>query len=632
VSEILSAWVRGGGEPRLPVSTGGKVGLAVQLLLPKDGSLDKTVSELLRKLHSEKIVLRTVTCLAPAEAVSAKGVPQPLPEDLSPRLVKMGLVRPEARKGSPPCTPEEVAWRDLILGYNASIRYHGGTRVPIDRRLEPRSAAPQRKVAERASSEIAKLREELAKKEEQNAAVLSALAAAMTRIGNAVVDLKKADEEQSVVEPAVVAQGLAQALEDTDTAVAAAYVQSDKGSSTTEIVPYEDHEDLMRDGFGSEPDVAANSHITLNEGRWELFDPKNIEEGGAYILVRSVHNGELYVAPKKATIPQASDLRTTGFLRFAKASAKGKKQKASPPPSDAGDAPEEVSSPATLAEKQRAAPGTVSKVASDERLTSYLCPGCKAVHGTSHDSGCKHSSTPWGKMSAAARKEREQALTAPKPKPKPAARGKPVKKAEEPKKEKPSTPAVERVDPLKATLVPLTDKEESKLRKHFGLKPPCEPETLKSLPPKERDAKLKESTIPRWAVAATLAERKNLSAILDGTLTLELFKAGKFLRASKKSSQKYITDRWQALKAKYENTSLLEKPRTPKEKNFRKEFDLLRKEVGEHPSLPKPRKAGAPERAGGRTSPRQSQGAAPPPGSISFDTLKALADLLRALK
>jgi hypothetical protein len=642
VRGIVDAWLKAStDEPRLPLSVGGKVGLVVQLRLPKDGSLDKPISDLLHRMHKEKVVLRTCTCLAPAEAVSKEGKPFPLPDDLSPRLIKMGQVRPENRKGAPPCTPEEVAWRDLILAYNATIRYHAGSRVSIDRKLEPRPVSTNKKAAV-ASSELAELRKELAKKEEQNAAILNTLAVAMSKLGSAVADLRVGHEQAgpSVGSSGPVIESLAQTLVDTDAAIAATYAV-DSDSESIEIIPFEDHEDLLREEYGSEPgSVRADSHITLNEARWELFDPKNIEEGGAYVLVRSVHNGELYVAPKKATIPQSDELRTTGPLRFAK--GKGN-QKAKPSGTTVPEPPKggELAKPSRPSAKPSQAKGTAgaspSKGAAtiEDKLTSYRCPDCEAVHGTSHGADCQSSTLPWGKMTAEARKEREAAL-AKKPEPaktpsKTAPKGKTVKVAEKPE-EKPRSAPVERQDPLKATQEPLTDKEEKQLRMHFGLKAPYEESALKSLSLKERDAKLKETTIPRWAVAAVMAERQNLPAILDGSLTLELFKAGKFLRRRKQSSQQYITGRWQALKAKYENTQLLEKPRTPKEKNFRKEFDLLRKEVGEHPALPKPRKAGAPGGGSSRTTPRQPQSAAPPAGSINLDTLRVLAELFKALK
>jgi len=393
------------------------------------------------------------------------------------------------------------------------------------------------------------------------------------------------------------------------------------------------------------------SHVTLNGARWVRFDPRDIREGGAYLLVRSVHDNGLYVAPRRSHIPfLGGEESGPGLLNVSVPPAPGAKPGDKPkrktgkmpvsPPSPSDDeGPKPKSKGEGIKKSQKAKgkeperpAGEGSKkptssaqpaVESDGKMHWYICPVCSSMHGHRHVDGCEHSDVQWGQLSKHGKAQREAKLN---PKAKPAAE---EKKQDGPKgkgKEK-----IEQVDPLNATTKDLSQQEEKKLRKFFGLKPPAEPSELEGLPPKERAAKLKLSTIPKWAVAATKADRENLSAILSGSLNSELFQAGKFKRQGKALTQDKIVARWAAIKLRFEGVPLLEKPRSKREVAFKKEYDALKKEVGEHPCLPKPKKGNGAQ--GGRTSPvpQQPQGQ-PLPASSFLEMMKTFAEVMKALR
>jgi len=357
----------------------------------------------------------------------------------------------------------------------------------------------------------------------------------------------------------------------------------------------------------------------VNGARWQRFDASRIDSGGAFLVVRSVHDGNLYMAPKKAEIPDAKELSGEGLLKFA--TVKAAKPPA-PPVKGKGKEVAEGEKPKKKAEVSKPKPDPKVEEVPDEdqggssgTLTGFKCPECQAMHGFAHASSCSKRTSSWGKMTPEAKKQREEHLSGPAKDQKPKDKGDKLSES----------------DPLKLKPKPLEAKEEAKLRKHFGLSEQPKPAELEPLNAKERKELLSKSQLPKWAVAAVLADRENLKSILDGSLTLEKFQAGKYSRGAKKLTQPQIAAKWNDLKKRYEGFQLLEKPRSEKEKKFRKDFDLLKKEVGDHPSLPTPKD----KRTGGgngRSSPQQSERSNSAVPSEFLNTLKAIAEIVKAFK
>jgi hypothetical protein len=345
------------------------------------------------------------------------------------------------------------------------------------------------------------------------------------------------------------------------------------------------------------------------------------------------------MAPKQAEIPNGRELNREGLLKF----------KPGPPPPPTAPKPvkagtaapvktpvavriddsdhEDDTSSLVHAGPSKPKPKKVKAKTEEPRetktatLTSWSCPGCSANRLVAHEDGCDFSSTPWGKMSKEEKAARKRALS-----------GKTDEEPEKATTDEKSVPRINKVDPLKVD-DKLSKGEDAKLRKFFGMEAPPKPSELEGLDAKAKAALLKRSQLPKWAVAAALADRVNIGSICSGELTLEKFQAGLFSRKSKKATQDKIVTEWTAIKAKFDGVSLLEKPKSPKEKEFLKEYTLLKKRHGDHPCLPKPKKASG--GGSGRQSPRpsQNQGRSQPSESSSLlEMMKTMAEIMKALK
>jgi len=652
-----------GENPKLPVSTSGKPDKSVILYLPSDGSLNKSVAELLKKVSQTKD-LASVTVLAPEGCLGEDCLPRPLPDDVAKRLM---LLNKSEKSGRPPASAQEVAWRDLIIGFNASKIHHKHPAVPINKALLPRidvGKGPARKAAEKEytaklSSETDKLRLLIENQEKQIAALASSLTAAMTDMAGVVKEVKdnqKKSEGQGLSSQDI-ADLMKAVIERADATAAEALVPEDDNLSMSTGRPQSINFDVQSSSSEESEDEGPKSHATINGMRWQAFNPLLIKEGGSYLVVRSVHDKNLYMCPKKAEIPMGGEVSKDGLLTFNK-SGKGGNQPASKAPvaktepktkpskgkvsvpkkaastsssdSDKESEIEAVATPAVSEDLKKKIPDEQArKDYLTGKLTVYKCFNCKAVHGNKHELSCTEATKPWGRLTTAAKKQRDEALSASTLQKKSGGGGKakePEAKAQSSKKKDP----VEQQDPLKV-LAPLSDKDEKKLRSHFGVQPRPTPEDLEGKSVEERKALFNAAKLPKWAVRAVQEERGNLKTILDGSLTVEHFKAGKYLRKKRSFSQKEISEKWLALKSKFEGVSLLEKPNSNKEKALKKAFDLLKKEVGDHPSLPKPRQGSSRE-----TSPSRTRGAQGSSQSNTFqpfmEGMKAMCELVKALK
>jgi hypothetical protein len=605
---------------KLPVTTSSTPSFNLEVYLPSDGSLTKPFTDAILQLYGDKVNLRTIFQVAPIEAVdTTSGIPKPLPQDVQARLLEMSR-QDRSKSKAAAATHDDIAWRDLINGFNGAVKYHGFKPVPIHNRLAWR--APKGKterVKPSQSAEILELRRMLEASQKQNAATLEALAGTIQTVGAAVIDLKKEETGDKGMTREEVAELLAQQLEAAETKAAEAFASPASSSRAMSEV-------LESPNPSGSEDGAAASHMTMLGAHWARFDPLKIEQGGAYLLVRSVHDGNLYMAPRKAEIPSGEDLKPDGLLQF-----KQKKQRTALPEkdrrpsqsgSDSGAKPESIATPAVRKDKQKAESKSKDSDKNGAVLTSYECPMCGVPHATKHNEDCELKSQSWGKLSTEGKRQRKAALSGAQEKPEPESGVKPA-----------AVPKVNKIDPLKTT-VTLSDSEDKKLRKYFGVSPPCKPEELEGLSVDDRRAKIQQSWLPKWAVAAVKESAENLPLILSGKLTKEHFRAGEYQRRPKKVTQPQIVAKWNALKARFEGVTLLEKPRTAKEKGFRREYDLLKALVGDHPALPKPKTSGSGGGRQGTRSPRvpQQQGQAVGQEQGLLGTLKILAEIAKILK
>jgi hypothetical protein len=625
----------GKNKPRMPVTVGGKPRVAVQVSLPTDGSLDGTFRTHLQWARANKVDLARCTRLAPLAALAPdQSRPAPMPQDVVARLLEARAVPRTGAKSK--ALPTDFAWRDTIVAYNASMKYHGGKMVELDRRFQPRTPHTPAKGKGPAAAPVPA----------HDGALMSTMSEMMLALAEGLKEMKEAvkpppsvpvastSEKPMVSLPADAEeriQRLEALLARSDERLAAALEQR-----ATPQVPDGKTEDLLPPpsdgGWPDEDDRSSDSHVTVEGHKWVKFEPSNLHSGGVYLIVRSVHDGKLYVAPKRAEVPPPVALEGEGLMTFQRKKSKALedalKRKPPSPPIGAPAKVEpivEIDSPAVSSakKKQRKAKAAELKSADapeKKEPPAYKCSDCNVPHGFKHEDTCPKKAVPWGKLSKEGKAQRKKDLAG-------VAEEKPVKGGTKAKDD------LEKQDPLKATRVPLTDKEEKQLRKHFALKPPCEPAELEALLPMERKAKLRESEIPRWARAASEITRENLKAILSGSLTLELFQAGQYIRPVGKQSAKQVSAAWTALKAKHEGVPLVEKPKTVKEKKFRAEFDLLKSKVGDHPALPKPRSTR--QQGGGKDgrTPRQTSGQASPPSLTDpWASLRAMAEILKILK
>jgi len=194
---------------------------------------------------------------------------------------------------------------------------------------------------------------------------------------------------------------------------------------------------------------------------------------------------------------------------------------------------------------------------------------------------------------------------------------------------------LEKKNPLRAKNVPrssaLTDDQKTALRTFFGLKEAMAPEEFAKLSKEDKNKFRKANSLPHWAMALVLRDEKFLSKITSGKFTKEM--AVEELKKAPAKPQS-AASKWKALKGKFPDTQLLEKPRTGKQKAFKSAYDRLAKEFPKNPALPKPRKA-----EGGKES-KSAKGAknSTPSGSASsgdgnlLESLKSIAAILKLFK
>jgi hypothetical protein len=152
-------------------------------------------------------------------------------------------------------------------------------------------------------------------------------------------------------------------------------------------------------------------------------------------------------------------------------------------------------------------------------------------------------------------------------------------------------------NPLAAKNVPLSNflPEELRdaLRAHFKLPEFGERATIEgwdTMSSKERAAAKAKVSLPKWAVTAVIADPSNLAKIQRGEVTAQtkgIFRPSKTAMAAQsveparskavgKKSLRECIDTWALAKAKFSGTSLWKRPRTDKEKAYRKCYDTIK--------------------------------------------------------
>lgn len=177
--------------------------------------------------------------------------------------------------------------------------------------------------------------------------------------------------------------------------------------------------------------------------------------------------------------------------------------------------------------------------------------------------------------------ESKPASRSPSPAPKEQRGKKDTKKGKSPKE---NPLGVRGVPKLRATL---SEGEYDSLRAFFKVPTPISPEDWDLLTNEQRVVERKKRALPRWAVTSVRSDGNNLQRILDGKITAEKQK-GTFSKIQPKQAE----NAWKSVKGKFPGIALLERPKTTKEKNFRKEFDTLVGKYGSLNCFPTPKRSG----------------------------------------
>jgi hypothetical protein len=121
------------------------------------------------------------------------------------------------------------------------------------------------------------------------------------------------------------------------------------------------------------------------------------------------------------------------------------------------------------------------------------------------------------------------------------------------------------------------------LLKYFKCAPRPSPEEWECLDPASKKKVRQTSVPPKWALDAVREDSANLGRIQSGHLTSSIWKDS---QSSAKTGPKQVaeaTSAWQAVKAKFKAVPLLDRPRTAREKAFRKKYDALK---AKYPNCP----------------------------------------------
>lgn len=569
-----------GADFKWPLITKARPGVKLNVTVQKGKVWGEDLKEQVIKLHKD-LDLDKVTTLAPSQSFDEKGRPLPLDKATEQRLLSDIGHSKSGRKLS--ASSADRAWRDVIIAFNAARNIHGLDEVDLHKRLTPKDpVASKKQDGARAVAADVALRAKLT----EVSSTLDQVRRDQTDFANSVGEIIKTMAAKLMATKLETVNPATQ--QPLNPALATAQLESMIKAEVAKLQPTpvevvvpspvpSDDESAESESSDDDADAPAPT-ITRRGVEWVEFRPELIPEGSAMLVAVSPIDGRVYAYPHKVELPNG-DERVNVFNRLHLVR---EPNRGGPPPIPSKPGKEQGEKPAAKVVQEDKAP--------DSTLDSMVCPDCSAIRPNSHKEDCGKSAWKWGKLSKEGRQQRADLLKGKTP---------PTKKAKE---VKPPQDPIAAKDPLAA--VPekreLTSEQDAELRKHFGTLPKPSEADLADLSKEERTARIKSSQLPRWAVAATLSDDKNLKGILSGTLTLLKYQAGEFSRgaASKQLTTKQVGDMWNQLKGKHPGVPLLEKPRSDKEKKLKQEFDHLRARAGsDHPALPKPRKA-----SGGRSA------------------------------
>jgi len=624
------------------------VGIQMRTLdgLPPTAEVQTYLREKLRERG-----ISSFTTLAPAAAVSSiTGTPLPLSPQAEEHLLKDN--ENKKRGSAPAASPDERAWRWLIISYNdyqnALPKASRKPLVPLHKALNFRlpksgsSAAPKEVISE----DIASMARNLLREIKEGKLPGKPVGPSKNEFEDFQSGVTQAMESQAA-SIKLLTEEILRLRENSRKPATSQSVDSD--DETEEV----DEQNPSASSAGSEQPVEY-SYVDMGEyqcqGRyWTPLVNANEQlssPDGAYVVARHPLTGSLFYAPFKLDLSVPFTVTSDGFYRSDTLGARQVPSKESQPPKVPKatrpkvpaekdiEVVEEVQSPGVKAGKARDTGN--EQINSLPPLSMYLCPSCDKTRVEAHKESCDLKDATWTRLSKEGKAQRNLYLESPekaldqKSKPK-APSPSPKKKGKDAEKEEP-VDRLEKTDPLKTEKVPLSEGQEKGLKKFFGLKELPSSDILSTLDKDERKVLRSQSEIPKWAISAVRESQNNYNAILSGKLTLPAYQAGKYERQTKPSKEitdAEVTKQWLELKSRFEGTALLENPKSQKEKAFKKAFDLLRNKVGDRAVLPKPKGGN-----NGNASPAASrqQGSRQQEGGSLRESLLLFVEIAKALK
>jgi len=136
----------------------------------------------------------------------------------------------------------------------------------------------------------------------------------------------------------------------------------------------------------------------------------------------------------------------------------------------------------------------------------------------------------------------------------------------------------------------LSEEERARIRKGLKIPPAMTPDDWNLLDDQAKKAAAKQRSIPKWATRLIIDHPNALSELEAGKILNAKMAKEKYKSAvPKQAAQAKATEGWLKLREKFGKEPLYSNPVTPKGKQFLKEFNDLKKKLGESPAFPTPR-------------------------------------------